>query len=165
MLLLEDSGLEIEFVPVSQHSVHNRNTNHHYQPSPCPHTTTATNFSLTFPTLNSSTSWRAPNEKAVHWLESLLLLAQRKATYFPGRWSTFLRHYFSPFALHLNLASRLAGVWTPADCHSCLGHVSNQPGPPILLKCSDTPAYTQTHSLSLALVMAGWKRDCMHLKS
>lgn len=31
--LLEDSGLEIEFVPVTQ-NVHNRNTNHQHQPPP-----------------------------------------------------------------------------------------------------------------------------------
>lgn len=35
-LLLKDSGLEIEFVPVSQYSVHNRNTNRQYRPSAHP---------------------------------------------------------------------------------------------------------------------------------
>lgn len=98
VLLLEDSGLEIEFVPVSQHSVHNRNTNHQYQHSPCPHTTTSTNFYPTLSTLHTSTSWRVPNEKAVQRLESLFSLTHRHATYFPGQWSTFLCHYFSPLA-------------------------------------------------------------------
>lgn len=45
MPLLEDSGLEIEFVPVTQ-NVHNRNTNRQHQPPTCSY---ATNFFLSRP--------------------------------------------------------------------------------------------------------------------
>lgn len=115
--LLEDSGLEIEFVPVTQ-NVHNRNTNRQHQPPTC---SCATNFFLALSTLHSSTSWRAPDEKAVCRTESLFLLSQRHATYFPGQWSTLLPHYFSLCSLRFNLGSRLAGLWMPEAWHSCHG--------------------------------------------
>lgn len=120
MPLLKDSGLEIEFVPVTQ-NVHNRNTNQQCQPSTRSPTTT-TNFSLALSTLYSSTSWGVPDEKAVCRPENLFLFTQRHATYFPGQWSTSLPHYFfPPHTPRFNLASRLADVWTPAAWHSCRG--------------------------------------------
>lgn len=114
-------GLKLSLFPLHRTFITETQTTNTSPPT-CSHTTTTTtNFSLALSTLHSSTSWRAPDEKAVRRPESLFLLAQRHATYFPGQWSTFLPHYFSLHTPRFNLASRLAGLWTPAAWHSCRG--------------------------------------------
>lgn len=121
-------GLEIEFVPVSQRSLNNRNTNHH------PHL----HLHQFLSALLSSTSRGASNEKVVRQLGSLFPLTQRHNTYFPGRRSTFsplLSPPLSPPRLHRTgrLAPGLVRerLRPGASCHR---HASNQPGLPMPLK-------------------------------